>query len=76
MLKSTVTAKGQITIPAEVRKCLHLNPGDQVGFVVEDTGIRLVRRERRIEAAFGICKAQLSVSDDEMEEAIRKKAGL
>jgi len=76
MLKSTVTAKGQITIPAEVRKSLKLTPGDQVGFVVEDTGVRLVRRERRIEAAFGICKAQVSVSDEAMEEAIREKAGL
>ena len=49
-------------------------PGDQVGFVVEDGEVRLVRRERRIEAAFGICKAKVSVTDDEMEQAIRNRA--
>jgi hypothetical protein len=38
--------------------------------------VRLVRRERRVEAAFGICKAKVSVTHDEMEEAIRSRAAL
>lgn len=75
MQTSTVTTKGQVTIPVELRKRLGLRPGDQVGFVVEDDGVRLVRRERRIEAAFGICEAKVSVTDDEIEQAIRSRAG-
>jgi len=75
MQTSTLTTKGQVTIPVELRKRLGLHPGDQVGFVVEDGAVRLVRRERRIEAAFGICKAKVSVTDEEMEEAIRSRAG-
>ena len=30
-----ITTKGQITIPAEIRKKLHLKPGDKVLFIEE-----------------------------------------
>jgi antitoxin PrlF len=71
---STLTTKGQVTIPADVRRRLGLHPGDHVAFIVDGDEVRLVRRERRIEAAFGICKANVSVTDEEMEEAIRGRA--
>lgn len=35
---STVSSKGQVTIPAEVRKHLGINEGDKVSFVIEDEG--------------------------------------
>jgi antitoxin PrlF len=35
---STITSKGQVTIPAEVRKHLDLKAGDKVVFVLEDEG--------------------------------------
>jgi antitoxin PrlF len=37
-LPSTITSKGQVTIPAEVRKHLGLKQGDKVSFVIEDEG--------------------------------------
>lgn len=36
-VQATVTSKGQITIPAEVRKHLGLKQGDRVEFVMEGT---------------------------------------
>ena len=36
MLASTLTIKGQTTIPAEVRKALNLRPGDIVTFAIKD----------------------------------------
>jgi antitoxin PrlF len=40
---ATVTSKGQITIPVEVRRHLGLKAHDRVAFVVEDDGgVRLV----------------------------------
>ncbi|MFY9976178.1 MAG: AbrB/MazE/SpoVT family DNA-binding domain-containing protein [Chromatiaceae bacterium] len=75
MQTSTLTSKGQVTIPAELRKRLGLRPGDRVGFVVEDGAVRLVRRESRVEAAFGILKGETSVTDEDMETAIRERAG-
>ncbi len=36
MLASTITSKGQTTIPAEIRKALNLKTGDTVAFKVTD----------------------------------------
>jgi antitoxin PrlF len=44
---STISSKGQITVPQEIRKRLGLEAGDRVEFVVEEdrTVIRPVRSE-------------------------------
>ncbi len=36
MLASTLTFKGQATIPVEVRKALSLKPGDKLTFEIKD----------------------------------------
>ncbi len=43
MATATVTSKGQITIPKEVRNRLGVDTGDQVDFVVNDRGDVVVR---------------------------------
>ena len=35
---STVSSKGQVTIPAEVRKHLGIRQGDRLSFVIENEG--------------------------------------
>ena len=35
MLHSTVTRKGQTTIPGKIRKALRIKPGDKLEYVVE-----------------------------------------
>jgi antitoxin PrlF len=75
MQTSTLTTKGQVTIPADVRKRLGLHPGDRVAFIVDGDEVRLVRRENRIEAAFGICRPATSLSVEDMNEVIKSRAG-
>jgi bifunctional DNA-binding transcriptional regulator/antitoxin component of YhaV-PrlF toxin-antitoxin module len=58
-----------------MRNRLGLKIGDQVGLIIDGEGIRVVPREHRIEAAFGLCKAKVSVSDKDMERVIRERAG-
>lgn len=41
MLVSTITTKGQATIPAEVRKKLNLQPGDVVLFNMDEDKISI-----------------------------------
>jgi len=33
---TTISSKGQVTIPVEIRNMLHLNTGDRIDFVVFD----------------------------------------
>ena len=35
---STITGKGQVTIPAEVRRSLGVAPSDKVVFVIDESG--------------------------------------
>lgn len=44
MQTSSITSKGQVTIPAELRKRRGLAPGDQVGFIIDAEGLRVVPR--------------------------------
>jgi AbrB family looped-hinge helix DNA binding protein len=74
MQTSALTSKGQVTIPAEVRRRLGLHPGDRVAFIVEGEAVRIVRKENRIEAAFGLCKPSKTLSLEQMEQVIKERA--
>lgn len=54
---STISSKGQVTVPQQIRKRLGLEAGDRVEFVVEDerTVIRPARsKENPLQKYFGI----------------------
>lgn len=62
MPAATLTEKGQIVIPAEIRALYQLTPGTQVEFVDEGGVIRLVVRRRvarsNPEAGYGLIKVR------------------
>jgi len=74
---STITSKGQTTIPAEIRRHLKLKAGDRVEFVVEADGkVVLVPATVDVSELKGLlAPAPCRVSLKEMEAAIRKRAG-
>jgi len=41
MSAATITSKGQITIPKDIRAMLGLEPGDKVNFLANINGVRL-----------------------------------
>ncbi len=43
---STITSKGQVTIPVEVRKYLGLATNDKIAFVIDDEGSVRIRIPR------------------------------
>ena len=58
MLESSLTSKGQITIPKEVRDRLRLEEGDKVYFdITEDGTVRMSARNRPMEELFGSLRA-------------------
>lgn len=55
MSQATMTSKGQITVPRDVREDLKLSAGSKVMFVkIGPQNYRLVARTRRIDDLFGV----------------------
>jgi AbrB family looped-hinge helix DNA binding protein len=76
MQESTVTIKGQTTLPKDVRVALGLLAGDKVRYLILDGGeVRLVRGTPVARLA-GLLKGKTTrvVSLDEMDEAIAQAA--
>jgi len=73
-MQSTITSKGQITVPKNVREQLNLAPGDRLEFFVEDDGtLRVVPVSTSVTALKGMVpKPSRPVTLDEMDEAIRR----
>ena len=74
MYTSSITSKGQVTIPADIRKSLALNTGQKVRFICKDNTITIIPIEEDISAVFGLLKAKKTVSLEQMESAIIKSA--
>ncbi len=77
MPTATMTSKGQITIPVEVRTEMGIHAGDRVEFVLnEDTGrFEVIPATVPVQALKGIVpKPKRPVSISDMNEAIRKRS--
>jgi antitoxin PrlF len=77
MPRSTVTSKGQITIPKEVRDEMGLKPGDRVDFVKGRTGrFSLEPINTDFRSLRGILKSKRNrpLTIREMDEAIARGA--
>ena len=75
MSTATLTSKGQITIPADVRKALNVDTGDRLEFVEVEPGrfevIVATRSVTELKGRFG--KPARSVSIDEMNAVIARR---
>lgn len=72
---STVTSKGQITIPVRLRKAFDLAEGKQVRFRQQSGTIIIEPVIDDVEAAFGLVKTDISVSEKEIKQVIKHRAG-
>ena len=75
MSTATLTSKGQITIPADVRRLLNLRAGDRVEFVqVEPGRFELVVATRSVRELKGLFrKPDHAVSITEMNQVIAER---
>jgi AbrB family looped-hinge helix DNA binding protein len=76
MPTATITSKGQVTIPKEVRDALGLESGHQVSFLLREDGVVEMHPETvDVMSLYGILKPSVrGVTLEDMEEAIRKGA--
>ncbi|MEA5600706.1 AbrB/MazE/SpoVT family DNA-binding domain-containing protein [Nostoc sp. UHCC 0252] len=75
MASATITSKGQVTIPKEIRDYLNLDPGNKVDFVIDENGtVKLIPLNIPIQSLSGILHRQgmQSATLEEMEVAIQE----
>jgi AbrB family looped-hinge helix DNA binding protein len=71
MQESTVTTRGQTTLPRDVRTALELGPGDRVRYVILDGEVRLLKARPVAELAGFLARpGREAVGLEEMDEAI------
>lgn len=77
MATATITSKGQITIPKEIRKTLNLHGGDRINFFTEESGrVCILPATQDITSLKGIVpKPEKPVTMGEMKNTIRKRGG-
>jgi len=75
-MQSTLTSKGQITLPKKLRDILHLRSGDKVEFVVDEDGnVMVIPVTSPITRLKGMVPPpEKAVSLEDMEEAIAEGA--
>ena len=77
MATATISSKGQLTLPKEIRIALGLSPGDRVNFVrMEDGNYAVLPASHSVQTLKGFLRrpGQKPVSLEDMDQAIVKGA--
>jgi AbrB family looped-hinge helix DNA binding protein len=76
MPKSTLTSKGQITVPKAVRETLAVHPGDSLAFLIHEDGTVTVEAETVdiLQLRGKVKPGRKGVTVEAMNEAIRRSA--
>ena len=81
MSSSTLTSKGQTTVPKAVRVALSLEPGDQVRYVIGDGEVRMLKA-RPVASLYGVLArpgrppVSLEAMDDAIAAGASRRAGV
>lgn len=71
MAEAAVTSKGQITIPAEIRRLMNLSPQDKVVFTLLPNGTTIMRAKNRsitsLAKSVKSSKKKVSINDMKMD---------
>ena len=75
----TVTQKGQVTIPANIRKILGVGPNDKVAFILEGNKIQITSTKSVVERTAGAFKSDkptrtVTELREDAEQAIAEEA--
>jgi antitoxin PrlF len=76
MAAATITSKGQLTLPKEIRTALGVGPGDRLAFRIHEDGVVTVETEKLdLQSLRGSVHAKVKgVTIEAMNEAIRQSA--
>ena len=68
---STLTSKGQTTIPADIRAFLHVGAGDKLMFIPQENGkVLIVPKTRDVKTLYGMLKPKKRATLKDIQNAI------
>jgi AbrB family looped-hinge helix DNA binding protein len=70
-LISTVTTKGQVLIPVQVRRKLNIKPFDRVEFGVSGAKV-VMQKSPGVDEMYGFVKTKGKMTDRQLDEAINQ----
>jgi antitoxin PrlF len=70
---ATITQRGQVTVPAEVRRLLGAKTGDKLAFQIDGTEVRLAPAAMTLESAFASVMPHTQPEDFAHVEEIAKE---
>jgi AbrB family looped-hinge helix DNA binding protein len=72
VIYSTMTSKGQTTVPAEVRELLKLKPGDRLRYIIRNGEVMLKAKNKRLMDLAGCLHrpGMPTMTIEEMDQAI------
>jgi antitoxin PrlF len=71
---TVVTRKGQVTIPADIRRALGIKEGDKVAFVLEDKQVKLTRKGSVVQQTAGALKSDIPALTPQEEREATEQA--
>ena len=72
MSLATISTRGQITIPADVRACLGLKKGDKINFIIVGNEVKFLPVTKDISTLKGLIKKpSKAVGVEEMNQTIK-----
>ncbi|MEM7525245.1 MAG: AbrB/MazE/SpoVT family DNA-binding domain-containing protein [Pseudomonadota bacterium] len=74
LLESTITSKGQTTLPKDVRDRLGVGPGDKVRYLVIGDEVRIVKPRKAMSLCGALKHEGAPVSLEDMDAALRARA--
>jgi antitoxin PrlF len=76
MTSSTVTSKGQVTIPAKIRDEFGIETGDEIMFIKGlDGQLKVHLAKRRPGAGRGVLKSDVALTQDKIDRGIAEAVG-
>ena len=74
MALSTLTSKGQITIPKVIRDYLNVDSGDKIEFIIDEEGhVVMTAKTFSLNDIVGMVERRKGVSIDDMKEVIKNR---
>jgi AbrB family looped-hinge helix DNA binding protein len=72
-MRAVITRKGQVTVPAEIRRQLGLKRGDRVAFVLDEGEVRITRTGSVVERTAGAFRTRRpALTAEELREAAER----